>query len=361
MTNDFNPIVKLYYEELFGNLEFYLSDIVPGFDPHRELEPIGLKRQGLSMAEEVTRDQYPQLGDLFEQTSVTERYNYLLDRFANEYRSMTDKELAGLLDEAEESLNLLDAHSMAAPSSWDKIKSEGTAERDWKDKMDTLERRYQEDSKRCGDFQKYFLSEPALSCDADAYARGEIETYFPALDKAYLDFKDKEIDVFVEIDPEAIYESILASYSTEFVARIGSELKVSLDDYDTSRRSLERHDKEKPDLLASVASFGDAVEKWESRRAVIVDELEHCAGFVEKYASIRSQLVENGASSQLAIESAEKVVQSVHPNVFEAKIVLMARREIAQQQEQENALGRQGEIGQDEGGQTQENSAGLKR
>ena len=361
MAGELSSIAKLYYEELFSGLDFYFSDILPEEQSQQEIAPIEVKQRGLFMASEVLADQYPSLAELFAQTSVVERYYCLLDRFANEYRSNVDKEFSSLDDKAKDLFECIIAHGRTMPSSWDKIKSGGAAEQDWKDKMESLELRYQEDLRRCADFRKFFLSEPVLSCDADAYSRREIKDIFPALDRAYLDFNNKEIDVFVEHAPEAMYERLIVSYAVEFVAEIGSRLKNAMNDLDATRRRLEEHNNKKPDLLANVTSFGNAVETWESRRNDIIDYLDQCTGFVEKYAGVRSQLVENGASSQLAIESAEKIVRELHPDVCDAREVLMAQRWHAKRQEQEEALERQRKIDKTETGKTLDTSSEMKR
>ena len=361
MANEYNATVKLYYEELFDEFEYFLSNIPPGDELLRELSPPTIKAFGLEMAADVLANNSPHLIDLFAKTSIEEKYDYLLDRFASEYRSEINGEYGDLVDKAKKSLHRLNNHGLVRPSSWGEIKSGWTAIEEWEEKKKCLELCHQDDIKRRDDFRELFLSESVLSCDAYAYGRREIKTYFPVISREHTDFNDKEINASIEHDPVAIYDRLINLYASEFVAESGSKLRKAMNDLDATKRRLETHDDEKPDLLANVTSFGKAIEVWESRRNETVDYLEQCTGFVEKYAGGRSQLVENGVSSQLAIESAEKVVRSLHPDVCNAREVLMAQRWHAKRQEQEEALERQRKTDKTETGKTQDASGGMKR
>lgn len=334
MANEFNPVVKLYYDGLFENLEFYLTDIAPGDDAHWELGSVDVQRQGLRMSAEVMSDQYPQLDELLSKTSITERYDYLLHRYANEYRTNMDKEVAERTGKAEESLGRLESHNKARPSSWDTIKSTGAAEQEWKGEKDLLERRYREDLKRVDDLVKYFRPEPVLSCDAEVFAKEEVEKYFPQLKDEQQRFREGEIEVFTELDPADLYERMVLSYSVEYVAEIGDKLKHAQKALDAAKRSLENHEGEKPDLLTNVRSFGDAVEKWETRRNEIVSHIDHVTKLAEWSGGLRSQLLEEGRMSPLAREKGVIPVQVLHPQLVEARNEVLARQWTALRQEQ---------------------------
>jgi len=361
MADEYNPVVKLYYDELFGALDFYLSDIAPGDETLRYAEPVALKRQGLAMSAEFVGDQSPELADLFETTSVTERYNYLVHRFSDEYQGGMERIHAELTGKAEESLARLRSHEGAMPSSWENIKNFGGAGREWDEKKDVLEKHYQEAVKRGNDFEKYFLAGPLMSCDAKVHAMDEIQTYFPELDNEHIDLLNKEVGVFTEYNPEALYEQMIESYAIAYVAKTGNALKNAWNDLDAAKKAFEEHAAQRPDLLSSVTSFGEALATWEKQRDGMLESIEKYEGLVEHDRARRSQLRGWGEQSEPAIDYAKSMVESLHPDVIVARDEAMAARWNAKQRELEQGRHVENDAGRNDSEPAPDKSVGMTR
>lgn len=174
-------------EEISKNKEYLQSD--------------ALIKDGFKMAAEMIYDNEPELSDPFWEAPISEKYSYLMDRFAQEYVSDQAKQLADAERKSVEACACLESHCGNKPTVWENIRSLGAAEREWGERLKELRTDVVDGLKERQRMADSSGSTALVGPDAEHAARKKMTEFFPEIVAEHKKQQEQEYAELLRDDP----------------------------------------------------------------------------------------------------------------------------------------------------------------
>lgn len=290
-------------EEISKNREYLQSD--------------ALIKDGFKMAAEMIYDNEPELSDPFLEAPISEKYNYLMDRFAQEYVSDQAKQLADAERKSVEACACLESHCGNKPTVWENIRSLGAAEREWGARLKELRTDVVDGLKKR---QRMTISSDSTALvypDAEHAALKKMTEYFPEIVAEHKKQQEQEYAELLRDDPVKLYADLVARYSNAYSGEVGSDLATTRNALESKERKMSEHENAKPGTLENLVSFGRAQESWNREQAMMQKEQGHLKNEVARLADLKED-VKGGWISETARTHAKQFIKDEHPEVVNA-------------------------------------------